>query len=37
MLFILVTVAVAQDLGMLKNVDVNSWSDDQIKTYWQQI
>ena len=36
-LFISVTVAVAQDLSMLKNVDVNTLSDDQIKTYWQQI
>ena len=37
MLFLSVTVAVAQDLSVLKNVDVNSLSDDKIKTYWEQI
>ena len=31
-LFLSVTVAVAQDLSVLKNVDVNSLSDDKIKT-----
>ena len=31
------TIIVAQDLGQLKNVDINAMSDDQIESYWSQI
>jgi protein involved in polysaccharide export with SLBB domain len=31
------TIAFSQDISQLKNIDVNSMSDDQIESYWSQI
>ena len=36
-LFFTVSCLHAQDIGQLKNVDVNTLSDDQIASYWEQI
>jgi protein involved in polysaccharide export with SLBB domain len=30
-------IAFSQDIGQLKNIDINSMSDDQIESYWSQI
>ena len=36
-LFFFTTIAIAQDLSLLKNVNIKNLSDDQIETYWGSI
>jgi protein involved in polysaccharide export with SLBB domain len=37
LLIFFTSIAFSQDIGQLKNVDINSMSDDQIESYWSQI
>ena len=37
LLIFFTSIAFSQDISQLKNVDVNSMSDDQIESYWSQI
>jgi protein involved in polysaccharide export with SLBB domain len=37
LLFFCTSIAFSQDISQLKNVDINSISDDQIESYWSQI
>ena len=37
LLIFFTSIAFSQDISQLKNVDLNSVSDDQIESYWSQI